>query len=94
MARYTVHTKDLKKGAKMEAKEHPWASPTRARRIARDHLQREGPGYYRAEPVNDQFVKQINKRMGVKRVRRRKPPAPFNPLVDDPFRKPVRYRTW
>jgi len=78
--KYTVHQKDLKKGAKMEAKEHPWASPTRARRIARDHLQTYGPGAYRAEPVTEKIVQNINKKMGARPIRRKRP-APPNPLT-------------
>jgi hypothetical protein len=58
--RYTVHIKDLQKGAKQEQKEHPGASETRARRIARDHIQHYGPGYYRAEPVAERIVQNIN----------------------------------
>ena len=83
--RYTVHSKDLQKGTKQEMKEHPWASETRARRIARDHLQAQGPGYYRGEPVAEKIVQNINRKMGVKPIRRRKAPRPFNPLVDSPF---------
>ncbi len=78
--KYTVHQKDLKKGAKMEAKEHPWASPTRARRIARDHLQMEGPGYYRADKVNENIIQNINRKMGARPIRR-KPRPPQNPLT-------------
>jgi hypothetical protein len=86
--KYTVHQKDLKKGAKMEAKEHPWASPTRARRIARDHLEGEGPGYYRADKVNEQVIQNINRKMGARPIRRKRP-APPNPLTrfaGNPFR--------
>lgn len=72
-AKYTVRTADLKKGAKVEAKEHPAVSPRMARRIARDHLQKYGPGYYRAEPVNEKVVQNINKRMKAKPIRRPKP---------------------
>ena len=85
MARYIVHQKDLQKGAKIEQKEHPWASPTRARRIARDHLQSKGPAAYRVEPIIDRIEKNVNKRMGAKPIRRRVAPRPFNPLTDSPF---------
>ena len=74
MQKYTVHKKDLQKGAKIEQKEHPWASPTRARRISRDHLQKYGPGYYKAEPVSERIVQNINKRMGAKPIRRKPRP--------------------
>jgi hypothetical protein len=78
--KYTVRRKDLMTGAKIEAKEHPWASPTRARRIARDHLQAEGPGYYRAEPVNEKIIRNINRKMRAKPIRRKPMPRP-NPFA-------------
>ena len=71
--KYRVNQKDLQKGAKIEQKEHGWASDTRARRIARDHLQKYGPGYYRAEPVSEKMVQNINKRMRAKPIRRSRP---------------------
>ena len=83
--RYRVSRKDLDKGAKVEQKEHPWASPTRARKIARDHLQQHGPGAYRAEPIVDRVVQNVNKKLHVHPIKRRIPPRPFNPLTDDPF---------
>lgn len=85
MARYVVHQKDLQKGAKIEQKEHPWASPARARRIARDHLMEKGPAAYRVEPVCERITQNVNKRMGAKPIRRRPAPRGFNPLVDSPF---------
>ena len=78
--KFTVRRKDLMTGAKIEAKEHPWASPTRARRIARDHLQAEGPGYYRAEPVNEKIIRNINRKMRAKPIRRKPVPRP-NPFA-------------
>lgn len=78
--KYTVHRKDLQKGAKIEQKEHPWASPTRARRIARDHLQMHGPAAYRAEPITEKVMKNINKKMQAKPIRRKAPPRP-NPFA-------------
>jgi hypothetical protein len=85
MVRYRVSRKDLQRGAKIEQKEHPWASPTRARRIARDHLESKGPAAYRAEPIVDRVVQNVNKRMGAKPIRRRRVPRPFNPLTDSPW---------
>jgi hypothetical protein len=83
--RYIVHKKDLQKGAKVEQKEHPWASPTRARKIARDHLQQHGPAAYRAEKIVDKVVQNVNKKLHAHPIKRRIPPRPFNPLTDDPF---------
>lgn len=85
--KYTVRVKDLQKGAKIEQKEHPWASPGRSKKIARDHLQKYGPGYYRAEPVSENVIQNINKKMGAKPIRRKKAPRPFNPLYDNPWRR-------
>jgi hypothetical protein len=82
---YRVSRKDLDKGAKIEQREHPWASPTRARRIARDHLRSMGPGAYRAEPIVERVVQNVNKKLHAHPIRRRIPPRPFNPLTDDPF---------
>ena len=73
-AKYRVTREDLKRGAKIEGKEHPWASETRTRRIARDHLQKYGPGYYRAEDFNERVVTNINKKMGAKPIRKRRKP--------------------
>jgi hypothetical protein len=70
---YRVNQKDLQKGARTEQQEHKWASEQRARRIARDHLQKYGPGYYRAEPVNEKIVQNVNKRMGARPIRRPQP---------------------
>lgn len=71
--KYRVNQKDLQQGAKTEQQEHKWASDTRARRIARDHLQRYGPGYYRAEPVSEKMVQNINKKMHAKPIRKARP---------------------
>jgi hypothetical protein len=86
MPKYRVNQKDLQKGAKIEQKEHPWASPTRTRRIARDHLQQHGPAAYRAEPIIDRVVQNVNKRIGARPMRRKPQPRAFNPLYDSPFR--------
>ena len=83
--RYTVRTADLRKGAKIEQKEHPWLSPPRSRKLARDHLGEYGPGYYRAEPVTERVIGNINRKMGARPIRRKRPPRPFNPLTDNPF---------
>ena len=42
---HRVNSEDLKVGAVVEQREHPWASPRTAKRIARDHL-KESPSYY------------------------------------------------
>ena len=42
---HRVKADDLKVGQVVEQREHPWASPRTARKIARDHLQ-ENPKAY------------------------------------------------
>lgn len=83
MRKYRVSRADLTHGAKIEQKEHPWASDRRARQISRDHLLKYGPGYYRAEPVSEKIVQNINTRMGAKPKRRRK--LPPDGILYDPF---------
>lgn len=70
---YRVAQKDLQKGAKVEQQEHRWASEQRARKIARDHLAKYGPGYYRAEKFNERVVHNVNQRMGARPMRRPRP---------------------
>lgn len=79
MKRYPVHRKELEKGARIEQKEHPWASETRARRIARDHLQSH-PRYYAVEPVAENMMTRSERR--IRPIRRKRAPRPFNPLTD------------
>jgi hypothetical protein len=43
----------LRRGQKIEEKEHPWAGPMVARRIAEDHLA-EDPEYYEVEGEEDE----------------------------------------
>lgn len=69
MAGFRVSKRDLIVGARMEAREHPWATPARSRKIARDHLKMYGPGAYRAEPVMERVIGNINKKMGVRKRR-------------------------
>jgi hypothetical protein len=82
---YRVPKKVLEKGTKIEAKEHPGFSERTHRRIARQHIQRYGPGAYTAEPIIERVVQNANKKLHAHPIRRRIPPRPFNPLTDDPF---------
>ena len=86
MANYRVPTKLLKKGTAIEAREHPQFSERTQRTIARQHIQKYGPGYYVAEPMCEKIIKNVDKKMGAKPIRRRVAPRPFNPLTDNPFR--------
>lgn len=74
--RYRVKREDLQKGAKIEAKEHPGLSDRMHRRLSREHIQRYGPGYYRAEPASEKIVQNINRKMGAKPIRRKRPSPP------------------
>jgi len=80
--RYRVNQKDLQKGAKIEQKIHPWASDTRARRMARDNLQQH-PKYYATQPVAQAIMHREER--GLKPIRRKPQPRPFNPLTDSPW---------
>lgn len=76
---YRVKREDLQKGAQQEAKEHPGLSERMHRRLSREHLKKYGPGYYRAEPVTERVVSNINHKMHAKPIRkvRRTPPGIF-----------------
>ena len=68
--RYRVPRAILQKGMRAEAQEHPGFSQRTHRKIARQHIERYGPGYYVAEKVTDRVVQNVNKKMGVKPIRR------------------------
>lgn len=80
MAIYRVSRKDLAKGTKIESKEHPGFSDRAHRKIARQHIQRYGPGYYAAEPVTEKIVESKTKQMGAKPMKRKPRQRPYNPL--------------
>lgn len=44
---HRISKDDLKTGTNIERSEHPWASPTVARRLAEDHL-RQNPSAYKS----------------------------------------------
>lgn len=80
MVTYRVSQKDLKQGTRVEAKEHPNFGERTQRSIARDHLKKYGPGYYRGEKFNEKVTQNINKKMGAKPIRKHRPapnPAPY-----------------
>ena len=79
--RFRVRRADVIAGGKIEAKEHPRFSQRTANGIARDHLEKYGPGYYRAEKFNEKTVENINKRMKAKPIRRKR--EVFDPM--NPF---------
>jgi len=54
--------KDLNKGARIEAHEHPTFSAAATRRIARQHLT-EHPLYYQLEPAFEAMLKDREKRL-------------------------------
>jgi hypothetical protein len=83
---YRVRRADVDASAKLEAKEHPEFSDRTHRRLASDHLRRYGPSAYRAEPMTEKIVENMNHRMGAKPIKRkrREPDGPFfNPAMRD-----------
>jgi hypothetical protein len=90
MPRYRVTRGDLAAGIKEEQKEHPTLSERNVRRVARDHIERYGPGYYGAEKVTEKIVEAKTKQMGAKPIvkRRRKP---YDPMSDGIPRDAVRF---
>jgi hypothetical protein len=80
--RYRVDSKQLKAGAKIEAKEHHVGERT-ARRIARQHLERH-PSFYKLEPVFDRMMERDER--NIKPIKRKRPDtrAPWDRLYD-PF---------
>ena len=79
---YRVSRKDLDRGEKIEAREHPEFSSRTQRRIAKDHLQRYGPGFYAAEPVTDKIIASKTKQMGARPVRHKSREEPYDPMRD------------
>ncbi|MCK9593764.1 MAG: hypothetical protein M0Q91_17325 [Methanoregula sp.] len=79
---YRVSTRDLNRGTKIERKEHPSLSDRNVRRVARDHLEREGPGYYAVEKVTEKIIESKTKQMGAKPKRRPRREPPYNPMTD------------
>ena len=79
---YRVHKRDLDRGQKIEMKEHPQFSPRTNRSVARNHLQRYGPGYYAAEPIMEKIIESKNKQLGATPIKKRPRQKPYNPLTD------------
>lgn len=81
--RYTVHRKDLDRGTEIESKEHPGFGERTHRKIARQHLEKYGPGYYSetAEKVHDRVVENVNHQMRARPTKRRRP-EPHGPFYD------------
>ncbi len=82
-----VNANDVKRGAMVEKAEHPWTTPTQAKRIARDHL-KENPRYYGntqngSHPDSAGSVVILNQNVkAVPPRKHRKPqPKPFNILT-------------
>ena len=78
MPRYRIKRTDLAAGAKLEKREHPWASEHTARRIARDHL-REHPRYYTVNPVAEKMM--VSQEKKIKPIRKKR--QVFDPM--NPF---------
>jgi hypothetical protein len=78
---YRVSRQDLARGEKIEAEEHPELSPRNQRRVARDHLEKYGPGYYAAEKVTEKIIESKTKQMGAKKIVHHHE-RPYNPMTD------------
>ena len=65
---YRVNKRDLDRGERIEAGEHPEFASRTQRRIAKDHLQKYGPGYYAAEKVTEKIIESKTKQMGAKKI--------------------------
>lgn len=84
--KFRVSREDLNHGTKIEAKEHPSFGPRTHRHIARDHIEKYGPGYYRTEGMHEKMIEQVNTRMHAKPMKRRSP-EPAGPFFDPSMRQ-------
>lgn len=82
-----VTSKDLQIGSAVEQREHKWASPEIARKIAKDHL-KENPNAYSGNCSSNQTVT-----VKVKAVRPKKKVPPPPPSNAPPFLQ-SNYRIW
>ena len=78
---YRVSRKELEKGIKIEAREHPKLSERNVRYVARSHIEKYGPGYYEAEPVTERIVEAKTKALGAKPMRKRTV-REYDPMTD------------
>jgi hypothetical protein len=83
---FRVSRDDLNHGASIEAKEHPSFGERSTRRIARDHIEQYGPGYYRTEGMHEKMIEQVNARMHAKPMRKKRP-EPAGPFFDPSMRQ-------
>ena len=89
---YRVSRRDLDRGEKIEAREHPGLSPRMQRHVARDHLERYGPGYYSVEKVTEKIVESKTKQMGAKKIVHHRE-RPYDPMHDGLPRDVSRFPT-
>lgn len=78
---YRVSRRDLERGAKIEAREHPGFSARSHRKISRQHLEKYGPGYYAAEKVTEKIIESKTKQMGAKKIVHHRE-KPYDPMSD------------
>lgn len=71
-----VKATDISRGAMVEKAEHPWATKTVARQIAKDHL-KENPGYYgrSGEQTGERTVVILNQNVKAVPPHKRKKPV-------------------
>lgn len=80
--RYRVPRAVLARGARIEAEEHPGFSQRSTRKIARQHIQKYGPGMYTeaTEKYHDRFIAIQNKRLGIRPIQRQRMPTRQSPF--------------
>ena len=73
---HRVSREDLEIGERVEAKEHPWASPRVVRHLARDHLQRNPNAYSGGGCGGGTTEINLNQNIKVRPMRKKKPTPP------------------
>lgn len=90
-----VKASDLKVGEQVEKSEHPWASRTVARRLARDHIERDPNAYKNGKKCSSDNKDVVIVNMNAKFVPPRKKKKPVEqPVSNAPGWIPVSARLW
>lgn len=81
---HRVKTDDLKVGATIEKAEHPWASERTAKKIARDHLQKDPKAYESGSGGNTEVTLTLNQNVRVKPAKPKKKVQPKQQVQGGP----------
>ena len=73
---HRVSREDLEIGQLVERKEHPWASPSTARKIAADHLRQNPQAYSNGGGCGGSNDINLNQKISVRPARKKTPPVP------------------